>query len=634
MKPQSRRLVAAGLAALVLVSAVVAGGGVTLAQEEAANAPSADELYVEDDGDAVLVHRSEGTDANATVDFGADLDSGLVHTLLVAPMADTGNLSATLTAAAAGDALAARGNLAAPRPADLESLDLDVDAVTNETESSTDATLDGSVRNASVGFESAHTEGRTTTTADRLRTEAQFRLEPSGMAGPGSVLDVALTEDDGTFRIDVTRQLTVGEEQASAWQSRQAVRQRVGLMVGLLARQLGGEADVSVDSLDVTPADGGGSEVAVEYTITLRDVEEGLERMVSDRLAATENVSRDRAEAVARNLTNATIEEAAFRVDSTNDATTGNVTLDVEGYGDLFESWLTIAQTQGANPAAMQSLQRSRTALEAQRAANLTQTTTWNATMDTPEPGIVDVTAELHQSATNWSEYVAELEERDVQVPRSAFALSAETSGDRIVANGTLEASGEGLLAPMGTGTFDQATVSGADATVSGTAADVLAALGGADVERARFMATLEADLRVEAAARVTNPESVGDALANDTGLPPMTSVVGRTENGTTTTYVRVPDAVEGDPTEADLRALPWVDEDTTVHLPGTWDREFPTVDTERASEFLEGGPAVQVNATAGDGLDESDGDGLNETDGNETDGAAGEAAVGTVLPV
>ena len=121
---------------------------------------------------------------------------------------------------------------------------------------------------------------------------------------------------------------------------------------------------------------------------------------------------------------------------------------------------------------------------------------------------------------------------------------------------------------------------------------------------------------------------------ANETGLPPMTSVVSRTENGTTTAYVRVPEAVEGDPTEADLRALPGVDEDTTVHLPGTWDREFPTVDTERASEFLEGGPEVQVNATAGDGLDESDGDGLKETDGNETDGAAGEAAVGTVLPV
>jgi PGF-CTERM protein len=63
--------------------------------------------------------------------------------------------------------------------------------------------------------------------------------------------------------------------------------------------------------------------------------------------------------------------------------------------------------------------------------------------------------------------------------------------------------------------------------------------------------------------------------------------VVGRANETGGETVVRVPGAVSGTPTEQRVRSLSGVGEETTVHLPGEWDREFPAMDVERARNFL-----------------------------------------------
>jgi PGF-CTERM protein len=56
---------------------------------------------------------------------------------------------------------------------------------------------------------------------------------------------------------------------------------------------------------------------------------------------------------------------------------------------------------------------------------------------------------------------------------------------------------------------------------------------------------------------------------------------------------------VSADATESDVRKLGPVGENTTVHLPGTYDRSFPETDVQGAYEYL----GIQQEPTpAGDG--------------------------------
>jgi len=94
-----------------------------------------------------------------------------------------------------------------------------------------------------------------------------------------------------------------------------------------------------------------------------------------------------------------------------------------------------------------------------------------------------------------------------------------------------------------------------------------------------------------EAGAAFEDLAVLRDALVTESGVPGFTEIVGRTD-GDTTTYVRV--TVDSDASEADVRERTDVGEETTVHMPGEWDREFPEMDTDRAEAFLNGDGSSQ----------------------------------------
>jgi hypothetical protein len=111
--------------------------------------------------------------------------------------------------------------------------------------------------------------------------------------------------------------------------------------------------------------------------------------------------------------------------------------------------------------------------------------------------------------------------------------------------------------------------------------------------------------LTLETGAAVARPGALTDALASQ-GLPGFAAAVGRTTDGETRSYVRLSGAVAGDASEDDVRSLSVVNDSTTVHMPGEWDREFPAAETDRAEEFLgsvsgrEGTGSSGVGALAG----------------------------------
>jgi len=147
MVRRSRRFLAVGFAVVVLLSAIVGGG--VLAQE-AGPLGEADEIYVDDNGDAVLVMADDPPDSEANLEFDVDVGSGILYGLVTAPVEDTGNVSGALTAAVSDEAFAAEGNLSAPRPDALESLELDVESVTNDQQSAFDGTLSTTFQSGSM----------------------------------------------------------------------------------------------------------------------------------------------------------------------------------------------------------------------------------------------------------------------------------------------------------------------------------------------------------------------------------------------------------------------------------------------------------------------------------------------------
>jgi PGF-CTERM protein len=597
MVRRSRRFLAVGFAVVVLLSAIVGGG--VLAQE-AGPLGEADEIYVDDNGDAVLVMADDPPDSEANLEFDVDVGSGILYGLVTAPVEDTGNVSGALTAAVSDEAFAAEGNLSAPRPDALESLELDVESVTNDQQSAFDGTLSTTFQSGSMSMllQSASTQGEVTMGPDLLQAQGQFDVQSAAMAGPGTTVEFSLTEDDGTYRIELAQDRTIPEFAADGWRTREAAKERIQQQFVPVATMLGGQASVEISRHSFQQVGDGEYRLVVAYTATLQGVEDGLEQLLTSQLARQSTVDGEQAAAMAENLTALSINQVSFSLDTSGQGATGEFALDLENYGGLLTDYTSLASELQGSESALRGLERSRKAFQAQRAANMEQRVTWSAELSNAEPATTSMSAELHQEASNWGAYVSELEDRGITTYDTRYELSATTTAERIEMSGSASSSGEEMVSRF----VDQA-LNASDLPES--TAESLRTFEEADLEKAKFETVVDDDVRVEAAAKFADLTAFRDVVDSDTEVPPLSSVVGRTTDEATEIYVRVPSAVGEDASESEVREFTAVDEDTTVHMPGTWDREFPEPDTERANGFL------ALNESIGDGDGDGDGDGI-----------------------
>ena len=587
-----RRVAALVLATTVLLSAVVAGGGVALAQE--ASTGAAEEAYVTDDGDVVAVMTGDAGTSDANAEYGIDLAGGLGYLLVESENAGDGTVTGNLTAAATRSAISASGNLTVPRPEALESLSFDLGAVTSEQRSTFDMTLSSTIASpGSLGtvLRSASTEGSITMGADRLEAEGQFEVA-SAMGVGGEDLSTSFTvhEQDGSYTVDVSQDRAVAETAADQWRSREAVARRLQRQFTTIAMGLGGEASVTIDRYRFRETGSGQYRLDVAYTATLSNVEERVEEMVARQLVRSGDLSRDQARRVAADLRAVTVEEASVSFQTDDGSASGRFTLDVANYGDLLVTYFEVADDLGAAGTTFQGLERAKKTFQAQRAAGSASQLDWQGSLEGGEQVTVD--AEVHQEVTNWGAYVDELEARDVPTFATRYSLEATTSGDDLRVSGASSYSGDRIVTR-----FVNQLLNASD--LPERSASVLRGFKRADLRKAKLQASLDRSVRVEAGAKFDEPGVFEAALDGVPALPAFSTMVGRTEAGQTNHYLRLDGAVSADASESAVRELALVGPETTVHMPGTWDREFPSMDAERSRDFLDLGEGVDTGATA-----------------------------------
>ena len=270
MKPSNpRRVVVFAVVAMLVGAAAL--GGTAVAQE--AGDETADDVYVSESGDAVLVYEAEQADEtydDTTAEYGVDVDEDMAYALLETVGAGDGSVTAHFTSAFAPGAFAAEGNLSAPNPEpdSLESMSIEMAGVTNDEESSADVSLAATLANTggmSMFLESASTNGSITMGADRLQAQGQFEASMPAIRSQGGSLSVSLTEEDGTYTAEVAQERHVSEFVVDDWQSREAARAHLESQFLVPVRALGGEGSLTIDEYALEELDAGDYRLDVAY---------------------------------------------------------------------------------------------------------------------------------------------------------------------------------------------------------------------------------------------------------------------------------------------------------------------------------------------------------------------------------
>lgn len=613
------------LAALVVLSAVPAasaGAAGSHAQQATQTTDTTDEtpdpadaIYVRENGSAVLVYNQTtdetdeygdvGSETPTNVEYGADISSNLFYLLVTEPVEGETNATGQASLLLQQSNVSGNGQLSVDQPDSLSSLAFQLNGETTAENAasnmSLNATFDGEETSGSEQFESASTTGNVTVTGSDYTAYADFDAQFDGglSTTPSTAESYELTEDDGSYTVDVERDTTLSFFEAEDYATRAQARDTIERQFQSAAVSFGGTADVTIERYDYSNET---NRLDIAYTVEYTGVESGVTELLAQQIATSEDIDIDgeRAEELTTQMRNLQIDRVAASYEVNSGSASGDVAVELRNYDDVLLPALEIAQAADEEELEAQGLQNIDEVadrIEAQQASELEQQVSWSATVDKPSARQIAVTAEADYTTDNWGAYVSELESRDIETYETSYEVNATTTDDDRVRT---------------TGTF---TV---DGDVYSEYADQLMAASAEDEESQRYLtAFLQADpqrgkvnvsvdeenVRVEVGAQFNNLSALRDAFAENETVPAgMTSVVGRTEGNTTTTYVRVQNAVGADASESDVRALSFVDEDTTVHMPGDWDREFPTMDTERAASFL-GVEATPASSGSGPGF-------------------------------
>ena len=619
---------------------------------------AADSVYVRDDGSGVLVYNGSGG-TNASVSFGADMSTGLVH--LLANGTGGEGFEGDLSFEAEPTSYLANGSFTAAETGMLEDLNLDITSQSDATDSSLDATLDATVSSSLAAFApTASTEGEIVTEPDRLTSSGSvsFQTAMSSSSSRREVRRFDLTQDGGSYLLDarerrvvrpqVTGASTEGQfggagggsfgsdsggasttiertHPAEQWGTRERARQTLNEEYAAFAENTTATANLTLESYsfeNVTVGSGftqtNGSLIDVEYTVEYTGVQEGIANEIAENMSS-QDVSQETIDDISQGIRNLSINRLSFASVSGEDGTELNWSVDVENYNDVFTAFMSLSSEMepsgtgtgtgpgmGASSSPFlsegyfdQVINMSERQTEAAEAAGLVSRWEWSGSLGSEgsagsspfgsgsgaggSGATATLTADLSHTTENWEAYVDELENRDVPVANSSFELSASTTDAGLEGDMRWEASGEALAEGY------QTTLNAYQSALRGSEevdASVFDHLNNSGFRVAKMDADVgDNTWSAEAGAAFENGTALKSAVETLTGYG-ITQVVGVTEGETTTTYVKS-DSLVDDTTEEAVRSLEPVNDETTVNLPGEWDREFPEMDTDPAAQYL-----------------------------------------------
>ncbi|WP_256296608.1 PGF-CTERM sorting domain-containing protein [Haloarchaeobius salinus] len=601
MRTQTRALLAVAFAALLVMSSVgaVAVGSSSLSAlngtQEQDNLESADEIYVEDDGDAVLVYRDD-TSETGTGHYGADLSEGLFHVFLNDTMdeAPEDNFSGDASFELTPESMTGDGSFAMDTPDSIE--DLSFEASGEQTREnaqgsvSFDGTFTGESSTTETGtsmLESLSTEGSMTTTGSSFATEGSVSATFGEDPGVDEMhFAFTLEEREDSYVLSGEQDYVVGSYSADSWNTRESARRSLESQFGAVARQLDGDVSVTVDSHSF---DSDTNRVDVSYTVEFTGVDEAVSEQLTNALASSQQMDLSESEAadLAERLQSVELTELSASVDVTSEEASASWSVQIDDYDEASLAMLDIMESSEMSSEQL-NLEESRARIEAQTAADLQQEFTWSGSLSSPDQDTAEVEFSADYATENWATYVDELESRDVEWSGSTeFSANAQTEGGELTADMSATFSQDELVSGAIDSMLQSSEGAGSDQSRA-----MLEAFQRSEFETAKMDVSMEdRTVTFEAGASFDNVSAFRDVMAEEYGGNlSVASAYGELSGDESVTYVRLSGAVSGDAGESDVRELAVVGAETDVYMPGDWDpdeKEFPEMDTQEARNYL-----------------------------------------------
>lgn len=590
--------------AVGVVGASPAGAGSAGGPATAEDSHPADVVYVTEDGDGILEYRASVPDATTTARTGLAVSEEALRRLLVDDDGPEdqfpGGVDATVTPAR----LVAETSLSGEDAADLRDLRFGAAAGQSDDHSRANLSLSATVDADDPPGGDRSTSGSVDVGPDEYVYTGEVVADAGtaiAEAADGNA-SLALEETAEGYRLTVERVRTVPDDRRDGWATRENATATLSDRFDAIAADLDGESDLAVDRYETTPSDDGSLRVAVAYTVTYT----GVEATLSERIARSLAVDRDLA------LSPATTDRAADRiaevgfdrvhaaVETGDGAAVVRWTVGLEEYAALPDAVLSIAEAQAdLSETASAELATYRDRLDARVETGLVRTVAWDGRLSA-DGGGTTVSLSVESGTEGWAAYAAALSDRGIGPVTFGYDVSARTVDDRIATEARLTLEDEALV-----GRITRSGLDGLDR--AGRLSSLAGAFRSAGFDRANLdLSVGDGTLTASGSARFADLAAFSPLVEATVGTQ-VDGVAARAVSDVRTRYVRVQGLADADPTRDEIRSLPIADADTTIELPGEWDRSFPDSMTVRSAEAMLGIERTTAPATTS----ESSGGGL-----------------------
>ncbi|WP_226479147.1 hypothetical protein [Natrinema amylolyticum] len=582
-----------------------------LAQEESGLDP-ADDVYLRDDGSAVL-HYQNDSDVNR-VEVGMDASEGLMRMLVVDDIEneseelEKANFSAVLD----NNGFSSEGSFIMKQPDELDDLEVDVSGQITDETNQFNASASGSFQSEATSTSAAATEGKITATADRLETSGQISVDgaTSGTSTEkGTSLAVSLTDTEEGYTADVQQERTVYNWSASQWDTREQAKQTLNQQYGALAADLGGTSEITISNYDFEEQSSGQYRLNIEFTVEYIGIDDGIEQQLTDQLVndPETDLSQSEAEKIATSVTDLEIETFEFALSENSSSMDAGWNIALANYDELTLAMVDLAEASSTGTETSQSdLENARTAIEAQQAADLEWTLEWDTAAEQTLNQGIQFDAEITSTTENWGAYIDELQANDIETPKNIdFELTANTDGENLSVDAQFDVEAKDL-ASQSIKSLATSVQSGPTSTTgSSSANEFITALSESELEVARIDANIgNGEVRVEGGAKFENMSKMMDSLS---GALPIGGVATEQGDDSVSMYVYVDDMGDIDTesaTKSDLEHLSVVNSETTIHEAGKWDKDFPQPASDEIREYLN----VENESSDSDGGEQNSG--------------------------
>ena len=556
---------------------------------------TADDIYRFANGSAVLVYENQSEDPNEDVQsaqLGADVSSALFNAVVVTN--NTENVTGELGVLVQPNSIEGSGDLSIEDEEQVNEFEASLEGEQTREASNAEFELDATVEQEGVSAASdIQTSGELVYGADSLDIDADYSVDRRAGQREAQSRSVTVEETDTGYEVSFDEDRPIREFFRERWNTSEAARNTIQARYQGLTRQYGGSAEVTIEQYDYTEASensGESDRLDIEYTVELTGVEEGVAGQVVDSLARSQStdLSPEERDELQDSFTNVTIENVAVTTNQEGSVNEGSVSVSITDYEGAVLNYLDVV-AEDMEVINQSDIDSAREKLDARSAADLEQTVTWDISQEATDSG-TSYQATVQYDSTNWEAYTTELEERGNPLETELeFSGQATSEGDSIDLTMDFQVNREDIV---NSAISDAAEAAAESETEDESAVEAFRSLENAQLQVAKAdMVFGEDTVEVRAAAQFENLSTFQGTLDEFPSDVPITHYYAEGDGESSTTYVYVEDL---DMSEAEIRETTLADEDTVIHAPGEWEREFPTMDIAGTADYL--GVDVDVN--------------------------------------